>query len=93
MDDFTFESANRLWWSNKYLDFVMGTQLLLLIYQEREEASPFRKRKQELETKCIESIQDLPGLAAKLRLVLPSLAKFGSSREDNPPGKAAFRTA
>ena len=81
MWDYSFEKANRLDWSNEHLDSVIAMRLLLLVYDTRPEADDFRQRRIELNTKCLDDVDDIPGLAKELREAFP-VGPYGRSREE-----------
>ena len=48
MKIFGFEEANHIGWSNEYLDFVIASKLLILVYEATPEATIFRDSKRDL---------------------------------------------
>ena len=82
MKEFGFDDANELPWSNEYIEYVSSAILLLKVYQDREEAEPFRLKQTELEKKVLESTSDLPQFTTQLRDAFP-IGLFGTSRENS----------
>jgi len=68
MSRVTFQSANKLDQTNEYLEFLIAAQLLLNVYEKRQDAKiPFLKRKLELERKLFLEMTCLGDLAVGFR--------------------------
>ncbi len=64
-----FESAKNILHINEFLDFIIGTQLLLYTFEERVEATSFFEAKRELETQCLGNPDELSQLMDQIRAI------------------------
>jgi hypothetical protein len=77
---FTSEDANKLSWSNDFLDEAIAMRLLLNTYEKRPEAKPFWSEKDELRTVYLSCIQNVKKLQSELQSVY-DIGTLGTSRE------------
>jgi hypothetical protein len=79
---FGFEEANRLDWSNEYLDFIIASKLLIVVFEERGESLSFRNQRFELRKEFQNKAGDIKTLTEMFRKAFP-FGSFGSSREQS----------
>lgn len=81
MNSFTCEDANKLPYSNDFLDEGIAMRLLLNTYENRIEAEPFWKKKKELEALWQSKSKNLTKLNSILESAL-DVGAIGASRKE-----------
>jgi hypothetical protein len=89
MEKFSFKEANLLDWSNEYLDFVIASKLLVLVYEERPESNHFWNSLDEIQKKCINATGDFNKLSNIFQNFLP-VGPIGGSRQQTQNSMASF---
>jgi hypothetical protein len=79
LQPFTCDHANKLPWSNDFLDEVLAMRLMINTYEQREEAKPFWSKKNELEAKYLSYYKTIVKLESELRSSF-DLRTLGTSR-------------
>jgi len=92
MKEFTFESANKLQWTNPHIDFVVASRLFLSSYNTRPESETFLNQKFQFEYDCLEQAPSIPELSYSLRKTL-RISDFGASRDITNKSMALFLAA
>jgi hypothetical protein len=76
----TVEDANKLPWSNDFMDEAMAISLFMRVFNERNDTSSFWKKKKEIELSFLSSNPKFPEIQAELRSAIGS-DDIGTTRE------------